>query len=101
MYIPINKIITVKGYVFGDTLVDCDTKVKLPLSQKIQNKKIGFIQFIRNGDGVCKILRIVEFDFDIEGKEQRYSFPLFFIKSRRGLERPMKDFKVGISLYYK
>lgn len=68
MYIPINKIITVKGYVFGDTLVDIETNIKLPISTKIQ-KKSGYIQFIRNGDGVCKILRIVEFDFNIEGKE--------------------------------
>lgn len=69
MYIPYNKILTVKGYVFGDTLVAYDENVKLPLLQKINSKKSGYIQFIRNGDGVCKILRIVEFDFDIEGKE--------------------------------
>ena len=64
MYIPINKIITVKGYVFGDTLVDCETGVKLPTKQKKFKKKSGYIQFIRNGDGVCEILRIVEFDFE-------------------------------------
>ena len=69
MYIPINKSITVKGYVFGDTLVDIEANIKLPTKQKFITKKSGFIQFIRNGDGVCKILRIVEFDFDIEGKE--------------------------------
>ncbi len=64
MYIPINKIITVKGYVFGDTLVDSETGVKLPTKQKLKTKKSGYIQFIRNGDGVCEILRIVEFDFE-------------------------------------
>lgn len=69
MYIPINKIITVKGYVFGDTLVDIEANIKLPTKQKFITKKSGYIQFIRNGDGVCKILRIMEFDFDIEGKE--------------------------------
>lgn len=69
MYIPYNKILTVKGYVFGDTLIDCETNVKLPIKNKIQEKKSGFIKFTRNGDGVCEILQIVEFDFDIEGKE--------------------------------
>ena len=64
MYIPINKIITVKGYVFGDTLVDSETGVKLPTKQKFETKKSGYIQFIRNGDGVCEILQIVEFDFE-------------------------------------
>lgn len=63
MYIPINKIITVKGYVFGDTLVDGETNVKLPTKQKFKTKKSGYIQFIRNGDGVCDILQIVEFGF--------------------------------------
>lgn len=69
MYIPINEIITVKGCVFGDTLLDETTGVRLPTKQKFITKKSGFIQFIRNGDGVCEILRIVEFDFNIEGKE--------------------------------
>lgn len=63
MYIPIGKVLTVKGYVFNDTLVDSETGVKLPIKQKIQSKKSGFIKFIRNGDGVCDILQIVEFDF--------------------------------------
>lgn len=63
MYIPIGKVLTVKGYVFNDTLVDSETGVKLPIKQKIQSKKSGFIKFIRNGDGVCDILQIVEFGF--------------------------------------
>ena len=63
MYIPIGKVLTVKGYVFNDTLVDSETGVKLPIKQKIQSKKSGFIKFIRNGDGVCDILQIVVFDF--------------------------------------
>ena len=63
MYIPIGKVLTVKGFVFDDTLVDSETGVKLPIKQKIQSKKSGFIKFIRNGDGVCDILQIVEFDF--------------------------------------
>ena len=63
MYIPIGKVLTVKGYVFNDTLVDSETGVKLPIKQKIQSKKSGYIQFIRNGDGVCDILQIVEFGF--------------------------------------
>ena len=62
MYIPIGKVLTVKGYVFNDTLVDSETGVKLPIKQKIQSKKSGFIKFIRNGDGVSDILQIVEFD---------------------------------------
>lgn len=61
MYIPIGEVLTIKGYVFNDTLVDETTGAKLPLKQKITNKKSGFIQFIRNGDGVCEILRIIEF----------------------------------------
>lgn len=64
MYIPIGKILTIKGCVFDDTLVDLDSGVKLPIKQKIQSKKSGYIQFIRNGDGVCNILRIVDFDFE-------------------------------------
>lgn len=63
MYIPIGKVLTVKGFVFDDTLVDSETGIKLPIKQKIQSKKSGFIKFIRNGDGVCDILQIVEFDF--------------------------------------
>lgn len=63
MYIPIGKILTIKGCVFDETLVDFENGVKLPIKQKIQSKKSGYIQFIRNGDGVCDILRIVEFDF--------------------------------------
>lgn len=63
MYIPIGKIVCVKGKIFDDTLlieVDDDTTLKLPIKQKIQTTKSGFIQFIRDGNGVCKILRIVE-----------------------------------------
>lgn len=60
MYIPIGKVLTIKGCVFGDTLVDEATGVKLPLKQKIKTKISGFIQFKRNGDGVCEILRIME-----------------------------------------
>jgi len=63
MYIPIGKILTIKGCVFDDTLVDFENGVKLPIKQKIQLKKSGYIQFIRNGDGVCDILRIVDCDF--------------------------------------
>ena len=61
MYIPIGEVLTIKGCVFDDTLVDLESGAKLPLKQKITNKKSGFIQFIRNGDGVCEILRIIEF----------------------------------------
>lgn len=63
MYIPLGIILTIRGEVFDDTLVDLDTGVKLPIKQKIQTKKSGFIKFIRNGDGVCDILQIVDFDF--------------------------------------
>lgn len=63
MYIPIGEVLTVRGKVFDETLVDLDTGVKLPIKQKIQTKKSGYIQFIRNGDGVCDILHIVDFDF--------------------------------------
>lgn len=61
MYIPIGKILTIKGYVFEDTLVDEETNVKLPTKQKFKTKKSGFINFIRNGDGVCNILQIMDF----------------------------------------
>lgn len=61
MYIPIGIICTIRGEVFDETLVDLDTGVKLPTKQKIQTKKSGYIKFIRNGDGVCDILQIVEF----------------------------------------
>lgn len=63
MYIPLGEILTIRGEVFDDTLVDLDTGVKLPTKQKIQTKKSGYIKFIRNGDGVCDILRIVDYDF--------------------------------------
>lgn len=61
MYIPIGKILTIKGYVFDDTLVDEKTNCKLPTKQKFKTKKSGFINFIRNGDGVCEILQIMDF----------------------------------------
>lgn len=61
MYIPIGKILTIKGCVFDDTLVDEETNIKLPTKQKFKTKKSGFINFIRNGDGVCNILRIMSF----------------------------------------
>ena len=63
MYIPIGITCTIRGEVFEKTLVDLDTGVKLPTKQKITNKKSGYIQFIRDGNGVCDILRIVDFDF--------------------------------------
>ena len=69
MYIPTGIICTVRGEVFGDTLIDYDDDVKLPLKQKIQQRIKGYIQFIRNGDGVCEILRVVEFDFDHQKEE--------------------------------
>lgn len=62
MYIPLGEILTIRGEVFDETLVDLDTGVRLPTKQKF-TKKSGYIQFIRNGDGVCDILQIVEFDF--------------------------------------
>lgn len=63
MYIPLGEILTIRGEVFDDTLVDLDTGAKLPTKQKIQTKKSGYIKFIRNGDGVCDILQIVDYDF--------------------------------------
>ena len=79
MYIPIGVILTIKGCVFDDTLVDFESGVKLPTKQKIQSKKSGYIQFIRNGDGVCDILRIVEFDFEHQEERQKYFSSLFFV----------------------
>ena len=61
MYIPIGKILTIKGYVFDDTLVDEESNIKLPTKQKFKTKKSGFINFIRNGDGVCEIFQIMDF----------------------------------------
>ena len=63
MYIPIGIICTIKGEVFEDTLIDSETNVKLPTKQKFKTKKSGYIKFIRNGDGVCDILQIVDYDF--------------------------------------
>ena len=63
MYIPLGEILTIKGKVFDETLVDLDTGVKLPTKQKFKTKKSGYIKFIRNGDGVCDILQIVDYDF--------------------------------------
>ena len=68
MYIPIGKVLTIKGCVFDETLVDFESNVKLPTKQKF-NQKSGYIKFIRNGDGVCDILQIVEFDFTNEGEK--------------------------------
>lgn len=63
MYIPIGIICTIKGEVFNDTLLDYETGVKLPTKQKFKTKKSGYIKFIRNGDGVCDILQIVDYGF--------------------------------------
>lgn len=63
MYIPLGEILTIRGKVFDETLVDLDTGVKLPTKQKFKTKKSGYIKFIRNGDGVCDILQIVDYDF--------------------------------------
>lgn len=60
MYIPIGKICTVKGFCIADTLVDVDNDVKLPTKQRFNQQISGFIMFIRNGDGVCDILKIVK-----------------------------------------
>ena len=70
MYIPIGIICTIKGEVFDDTLLDYDTGIRLPTTKKQKSKK-GYIKFIRNGDGVCEILRIVEFDFEHLKKEKK------------------------------
>lgn len=66
MYIPIGRILTAKGFVFDNTLVDLDYNVKLPTKQTFTTKKTGFINFIKNGDGVCDILQIVNFGLNIE-----------------------------------
>lgn len=59
MYIGYNTIYTVYGKLFGDTLL-IDT-CKFPIKQKFNKKtKTGFIQFIREPNGVCNILHIVE-----------------------------------------
>lgn len=63
MYIPLGEILTIRGEVFDETLVDLDTETKLPTKQKFKTKKSGYIKFIRNGDGVCDILQIVDYDF--------------------------------------
>ena len=78
MYIPLGEILTIRGEVFDDTLVDLDTGVKLPTKQKIQTKKSGYIKFIRNGDGVCDILQIVDYDFT--WGEEEISLLIFLLK---------------------
>lgn len=55
-------IMTVKGEVYGNTLsfVEKDKAYKFETKQKNLSRKKGFIQFIREANGVCDILRIVE-----------------------------------------
>lgn len=58
MYVGYNTIYCVYGKVFGDT-VEFDQS-KFPTKQTFKETKTGFIQFIREANGVCDILRIVE-----------------------------------------
>ncbi len=62
MYVGYNKVYTVYGKVYGDTLliIEPTENLKFPTKQKNLTKKQGFIQFIREANGVCDILRIVE-----------------------------------------
>lgn len=62
MYVGYNKIFTVYGSVYGDTLLieSEGTPIRLPLQKKLKTKKTGYIQFIRKANGVCEILHIVE-----------------------------------------
>lgn len=62
MYVGYNKIFTVRGSVYGDTLrIESEGEpIRLPLQTKQTTKKTGYIQFIRKANGVCEILHIVE-----------------------------------------
>lgn len=62
MYGGFNTIYCVYGSVFDTTLsfVENGKVVKLPTKQHFLNKQTGFIQFIREANGVCKVLRIVK-----------------------------------------
>lgn len=62
MYVGYNKVYTVYGKVYGDTLliIEPTKEAKFPTKQKNLTKKQGFIQFIREANGVCNILRVVE-----------------------------------------
>lgn len=60
MYVGYNKVYTVYGKVYGDTLLIVESEAKLPTKQHFKQNKTGFIQFVREANGVCDILRIVE-----------------------------------------
>lgn len=62
MYGGYNTLYCVYGSVSGTTLSfqEDGKTIKLPIKQHFLNKKTGFIQFIREANGVCKVLRIVE-----------------------------------------
>lgn len=60
MYVPIGEMLSIHGCVFGDTLMDFETKSQLPIDKVFTTPVSGFIQFKKTPDGVCKILKIVE-----------------------------------------
>lgn len=62
MYVGYNKIYCVSGSVYGRTLafeVNKELK-KFTTKQTFQKTLTGFIQFIREANGECDILHIVE-----------------------------------------
>lgn len=60
MYVPIGRILTVKGWVYLDTLCDEEQQRKYPTKQNYPSKIGGYVNFIKDGNGVCDILQICE-----------------------------------------
>lgn len=74
MYIPYKKVLTVYGSLYGQTLntVYKEKVIKLPTKTKFTRTITGFINFIREANGECIILRVLEGsnpDEDIEPNE--------------------------------
>ena len=57
-FLGYGQLYTVYGAVFGNTL-QFENK-KYPTKQHFPTKKIGFILFIREANGECNIIRILE-----------------------------------------
>ena len=64
LYVGYNTVYCVYGSLFNDTIqFSWNGKTfKFTTNQLIKNEQKGYIQFIRQANGVCKILRFVESD---------------------------------------
>lgn len=60
MYIPYNKLLTIKGYIVDNVLHDETLNITLPLKYPVSRKFSGYIKFYRNPSGACVVTDTVK-----------------------------------------